>query len=104
MPHLSLRRATCTLLLAMSLLPAAAASASSRAATTAARSARATAARGTTIGWWQHLVRLLAPAGCGLDPHGLCAPSPGGTAPAAPTVSVDEGCALDPHGLCSLSH
>jgi hypothetical protein len=38
--------------------------------------------------------------GCGIDPHGLCSPSPGAVpAPA----QLDNGCTIDPHGGCAYS-
>src|SRR5947209_9248512 len=40
----------------------------------------------------------LGKAGCLIDPHGLCSPSPD-TAP-APT-QLDHGCGADPHGGCA---
>jgi hypothetical protein len=38
----------------------------------------------------------LTKEGCGLDPHGLCSPSPR----AAP-AQLDNGCGIDPHGGCA---
>ncbi len=108
MHRFTLRRATCALALSAALLVPAAASA-------------ATKAPSGAIGWWQRFVHLLGAAGCIIDPHGACMPSPSGTAPAgcimdphgaclkspsgtAPAANVDAGCGLDPHGLCSPSH
>jgi hypothetical protein len=43
---------------------------------------------------WSFLGQLQAKIGCGLDPHGVCIPTP---------ASLDEGCGLDPNGSCATS-
>lgn len=43
--------------------------------------------------------QLWAKIGCGLDPSGLCVPSPGGQT----TQDGEIGCGLDPNGHCIQS-
>jgi len=64
----------------------------------------ATSAQSGVAGWWQLLVRLWAPAGCILDPHGLCVSNPGGPGTTSSQPYTEAGCGLDPHGLCSPVH
>jgi hypothetical protein len=75
----------------------------------AAETRRTTAPRRATysaITAWDLFTQLqgffgsLTKASCGLDPHGLCSPSPG-AAPAP--AQLDNGCTIDPHGGCASS-
>jgi len=104
MSRLSPRSTTLALLVVGILaLPAWANAEPARPVPRSQESRTAASAQSGAAGWWQLLVHLLAPEGCGIDPHGVCTPSTGaGTIIAQP--NTDAGCGIDPHGLCSPAH
>ena len=88
--------------LAISAAPLLAAQSPRVVAPSVPRSSQASVASAAPVAqFWDHLTRLWAAVGCGLDPNGAkCATDPAGTSPTAviPTTPSDLGCGLDPNG------